>query len=351
MNILKRNLATLAVVLAVIMLIGNNIITEKRKREEQQLLQKAISSPVLQEQLSELNGLEPHDRLLAAAQQRANEQGGQAPTSKQAQQAAQLLQENIIEISKALRGKFDPPSIQSQQDISTGKWGFVEYGKWKIPAQFDSVMEFYPPYNFAAVRQNNKVGYIDTTGKWVIPAQFEDAISFVNDEGLAAAKQNGKWGFINTKGQWKIPVQFDELLLIPHPLNPYNKSHFVDGVAAVKKGLRWGYIDTTGKWQQPAFGSPSELRTEFYSYTHRSDIDGKGYTNRQGEWVIPPVFDYAYPFTDKGIARIGIQDKTTFKVQWGFIDTTGTLISDGMFDDPEPVFANKGLGVAKQNGI
>lgn len=47
---------------------------------------------------------------------------------------------------------------------------------------------------------SGKWGYINTNNQFVIPPKFEDAQEFKSDR--AAVKLNNKWGFINKKGEW-----------------------------------------------------------------------------------------------------------------------------------------------------
>lgn len=60
---------------------------------------------------------------------------------------------------------------------------------------------------YAAVKINNKWGFVDKDGNITIEAQYEDARSFSN--GLAAIKHNGKWGFIDMSGKIVIEPKFD----------------------------------------------------------------------------------------------------------------------------------------------
>lgn len=59
---------------------------------------------------------------------------------------------------------------------------------------------------YAAVKKNDKWGFIDKDGEWYIEPQYEDARSFLN--GFAAVKVNGLWGFINEEKDICIPCEF-----------------------------------------------------------------------------------------------------------------------------------------------
>lgn len=60
---------------------------------------------------------------------------------------------------------------------------------------------------YAAVRINDKWGFIDKDGNIVIEPQYEAARSFSN--GFAAVQYAGKWGFIDQEGKMVIEPTFD----------------------------------------------------------------------------------------------------------------------------------------------
>ena len=60
---------------------------------------------------------------------------------------------------------------------------------------------------YAAVRINDKWGFIDQDGNIVIEPQYENARSFSN--GFAAVQLAGKWGFIDQEGKMVIEPKFD----------------------------------------------------------------------------------------------------------------------------------------------
>lgn len=61
---------------------------------------------------------------------------------------------------------------------------------------------------YAAVKKNEKWGFIDTEGKYIVEPEYEEAKSFSN--GLAAIKKEDKWGFINEENQIVIEPQYTE---------------------------------------------------------------------------------------------------------------------------------------------
>ena len=142
--------------------------------------------------------------------------------------------------------------------MAGGKWGYIDgQGNQVIACRYDSDDWFgdrirfnqLRPYlrdadwkgahdfseGLAAVYQDGKWGYIDTSGAMVIPPQFEYARPF--SEGLAAVIQDGKWGFIDQTGKIAIPAQYAFVL------------NFQDGLAVVSDsdGKYKYYINKTGQ--------------------------------------------------------------------------------------------------------
>lgn len=146
----------------------------------------------------------------------------------------------------------DPDDLIAEQRM--GKWGFVTPdGKVAVDFRFDAVQPFSG--GLAAVRVEERWGFVDRLGRFVIPAQFEDGWptppggvvggppigSF--REGLAAVYKDGRWQFINAKGA-AIPGRFTKAAA--------GNYGFRDGIAEVCWPTACGYIDRTGRviWPQ-----------------------------------------------------------------------------------------------------
>ena len=71
-----------------------------------------------------------------------------------------------------------------------GKWGYKERktGEMVIPCKYDKAFDFHN--GLAAVKLNEKWGYIDKTGVIAVPFKYDKANFFL--EGLAAVKLNDK---------------------------------------------------------------------------------------------------------------------------------------------------------------
>ena len=86
----------------------------------------------------------------------------------------------------------------------------------------------------AAVKVDDKYGYIDKTGALVIPATLDRPMKFA--EALAVARVGKQYGYIDRAGAWAIPPRFSWA-------RPFHR-----GLAWVgEPGSRGSYVDTTGK--------------------------------------------------------------------------------------------------------
>jgi len=106
-------------------------------------------------------------------------------------------------------------------------------GQYKFQGDFTMGTIFM--YGLAAVDdpETRLVGYINNTGQFVIPAKFSGAWAF--SEELAAVKFEEKWGFIDLKGNFVIEPKFEDINI-----------GFCNGLAPVKKNSKWGYTDRSG---------------------------------------------------------------------------------------------------------
>ena len=111
------------------------------------------------------------------------------------------------------------------------KWGYINTkGEQIIECKFDDFDDFNE--GFAAVKKDGKWEYINSKGEQIVECKFDDAWGF--NEGLARVQKDGKWGYINTKGEQIIECKFDYA------------DDFKEGFARVKKDGKWGYINTKG---------------------------------------------------------------------------------------------------------
>lgn len=118
-----------------------------------------------------------------------------------------------------------------------GKWGIVDIsgGEWLAEPIYDDILRDElgrcgdPAMVF--VRQNGSVFLLKDHEE--IAGPYEDARPF--QDGWAAVKENEKWGFIDTDGTIQIPCQFDDA------------KSFGQHLAAVQQGELWGYVSLQGQ--------------------------------------------------------------------------------------------------------
>lgn len=79
--------------------------------------------------------------------------------------------------------------------------------------------------------------YYDSFGNEAMSKSFEIAQNF--QEGLAAVKENGKWGYINTSGAFEINTLYDDA-------KPFSENY-----AAVNNGTGWFFIDKNNQRVMP----------------------------------------------------------------------------------------------------
>jgi len=118
-----------------------------------------------------------------------------------------------------------------------GKWGIVDTSlNWFLQPKFDGIimdgLGRSCAQNAVFVKTGSQV-HLYVNGERIGEAQ-EDAKPFSNI-GYAAIKKNDKWGFINTSGEVAIDYKFEDAL------------SFGQHLAAFKDGEYWGYINRCGQ--------------------------------------------------------------------------------------------------------
>ena len=209
-----------------------------------------------------------------------------------------------------------------------------------IEPQYQAARDFHE--GLAAVKSNDRWGYIDYLGRIAIPfvhrvpeaGDFSEGFAFVGDhyidtegrpafvridpdtderierffnnglpfsEGMAAVQVGGQWGYIDLMGNYLIAPSFERA------------GQFVDGIAPARQKGLWGYIDTRGRWVI----EPKYLRArEFHEGLAAVFIRGLwGYINREGKYAIKPQYYEAGDFYD-GVAPV--RKRTSYR-GWGYI--------------------------------
>jgi hypothetical protein len=127
------------------------------------------------------------------------------------------------------------------------KHGFIDLGgRVVVPPMWDFAWDFSE--GLAAVRHENRIGFINGDGELVIKPVFADAVitRFVGvefSEGLAAVAtgefDNPKWGYIDRSGAFVVPPTLSVA------------NHFRQGFALVAVGELWGALGRGGRTVYP----------------------------------------------------------------------------------------------------
>src|ERR1039458_2404111 len=125
---------------------------------------------------------------------------------------------------------------------------------------------------------------------------------------FAAVEQNGKWGYIDTTGKVQIPFNLDAA------------GSFNESVVNVKYGGFWGYIDKKGTFiLKPGFNEALPFhngRAKIAYYDHRDQVLYKGYIRKDGSVItLLENFETGYEYHD-GYVRI--LSRTPHGMRFGF---------------------------------
>lgn len=198
---------------------------------------------------------------------------------------------------------------------------------------YDGVLPFTE--ELMAVRIDNEWGYINRDGEMVIEPRYEDYKGFFGwfSNGYALVKIYGNYTFIDKQGEIAIVPEYD--LVFP----------FYEGLAAVVKDEKVGFIDTEGNEViKPMFHfnwkvSFSEGLFPVEAYIKETGEVKWGYINKKGDFIIPPLFDYAENFYES-YAVINIGGK------YGYVNRDGEYL---LTDFNEMKRFSEGLSAVKVN--
>jgi len=202
-------------------------------------------------------------------------------------------------------------------------------------------------------------GYIDRSGNWVIEPRFTEASGW--EDGAASVRlPNGDLAFIDSHGKYLMhPRPFHRLGDLSEGLAVFEAEggkydtdgfvknvgfidvtgqvaiapHFVaaddfsEGVAAASaEFFKCGYIDKQGHFViEPVFESGYQMCGPFSEGLAHVEKGGKfGYIDHTGSFVIQPAYDYAYDFSE-GYAVVGVGSR------YLFIDKRGAALGTSSY--------------------
>lgn len=247
------------------------------------------------------------------------------------------------------------------------KWGFADReGQIVLDYKYEAARPYIG--GFSSVRSKDKYAIIDSSLNIVTPFLYENIRSFY--EGMCAAVIDGVVGILN-----------EDLVFTPVP--GYTRIHdFSCGLAACRRDDGYyDYIDLDfkvvfkGGWRLCQYSNG--MLCDYDEISRKS-----GFKSLDGHWVIPPKYDYVNNFSEslslcgnspnrktgkvfglnkdgaeifclKGGAQTscyseGFAEFWSLKAQAGFIDRSGELVIDPVFDNVN-AFSND-LAVVKYKG-
>jgi hypothetical protein len=145
---------------------------------------------------------------------------------------------------------------------------------------------------FFQYMENDKTGFRDLDGNIVIKAIYDSAEMFSEEH--SAVEINGKWGLINEKGDYIIKLKYDRL---------------------------------------------GDLKNSLLSFR---DGDKVGFLNINEEIIIKPEFYWADEFSE-GLCVVSTDFRSKEPRKYGYIDTTGKLVVDYIYDDALKFENGKGI--------
>jgi hypothetical protein len=134
----------------------------------------------------------------------------------------------------------------------------------------------------AVIKQNNKYGLINSKGKIIVEPTWNDILE--ESERIYPVKIDSAWSYIDRKGKVIIQPQY------------WDAGFFYEGLACVGNSKeKYGFINTKGdtiidfKYDESFGGFLKGLADVTIN-------DSCGYINKNGEVVIPLIYETCYPF-------------------------------------------------------
>lgn len=195
---------------------------------------------------------------------------------------------------------------------------------YKIPPVYDNARDFSE--GLAAVRMDEKYGYINTDGIIVIPCQYSDAGEFSN--GIAQVEQidpetlfeNTTWSLIDTEGNAVSDSKYAVIREYREGFASAGKYSTINGGVLIDENgtehfadifrVAWGFVDGISLVQD-AYGAYFFIDKDGYNINGEKYEDAKefseglavvgkrdkyGYIGKDGLIQIEPVYEYATSF-------------------------------------------------------
>ena len=232
------------------------------------------------------------------------------------------------------------------RDKPNGKFGVMNFdGDIVVPIEYD---EFVYGYYYGSIiaKKDGKIGLLDNEGQVLLPFEFDDVVYNEIDMLFALNKKTGKsgsgkdqWAFYDIAGnalsehvfemvnlwdfQYIVKTEKEYRLigdysdgLVPFTVIPESKvidtsdesgvenwACYIDDVWYWGTDHLWGYMDERGKVViNPKFREADSFSEGVAKVIQPDNEKGAcGYIDRNGTFVIPPIYDDGFPCYDGGI--------------------------------------------------
>ncbi|MCD7947544.1 MAG: WG repeat-containing protein [Oscillospiraceae bacterium] len=230
--------------------------------------------------------------------------------------------------------------------IQDGKAGFV--GETTIPCVYDGMYLGYDLYNanyrffsdWAAVRLDEKWGYIDKQGNTMIPFLYEETEAAYDGGALIAVKLDGMWGYIDRDGETALPFRYTKA------------SGFTDGFATVVLDGAISTINTDG---DVLSSIPYEEINENFFWSFGEEFSNYAAVCRDGLWGIATadLTEEIIPCMYEDISVNQNDSKTNIKAmldgKWGYINIENEVVFPFIMDTS--MMADEGLICFRADGL
>ncbi|MDQ0171754.1 WG repeat-containing protein [Paenibacillus tundrae] len=138
-------------------------------------------------------------------------------------------------------------AVRDMKDPSAGWTVYKKDQTLLFESKYTDIQAFSE--DLAAVKLNQKWGYVSKQGDIKISAQYEEANLF--QMGSAVIRKNGKYGLIGTRGEIILPTKYDEMVPLFERSNYMNnqieKVTTKNPLYRVKLKKNYGIVDSRGK--------------------------------------------------------------------------------------------------------
>jgi len=270
-----------------------------------------------------------------------------------------------IEMSRTSFDYIAPIHNSTVQVKKDGFWGIARAnGTILIPTMYDKISTFCGDRVivmkdgevFAVDRDNNRIAFMRgnvtdignlaenripvkinenwqrATGELVIGNAVFEALGTYSG-GFAAAKLDGKWGVIDFGTRWLVYPEYDRIIM-----DELARCYGQGAVFAQRGDVVYLYIN--GQKQSETFEDARPFTTENYAAVKRHWK--WGFVDTTGMLVIEPIFDDAMSFSQH-LAAVKINDF------WGYISIYGQVVIDPAFLEAKS-FSNGSAPVLTERG-